>query len=93
MKLTTMIVTALLTLSTSAMAADPITHLSVASIKQTLTQEQIQDELRDWYKNELTQVEQRAQKMSDRAPIEARRQYVKQSIEHEYQTMKTEFGL
>lgn len=93
MKLSTIISSALLMLSTSVSAADPITQLSVASIKQTLTQVQINTVLDAWYKEELSHIEQHAHKLSDRAPIEARRQLVKQSIESEYKALKTEFGL
>lgn len=83
----------LLTLSAHTLASDPIAHLSATSIKQTLTSEQIQQSLHHWYMDELSQVEEQAQNISDRIPINIRRVFVTQTIDSEYEALKTEFGL
>ncbi len=76
---------ALTTLSASmnVSAESAIEALSVESIKATLTPEQIQLTLNQWKKDELRHMELRAQRISDKAPIEARRAIAKSQIEQE----------
>ncbi|WP_373958298.1 hypothetical protein [Vibrio gigantis] len=82
-----------LALSMNASAASAIDALSIESIKATLTPEQIQQSLNQWKENELKQIESRAQNISDRAPIEARRQLVKSQVEQEYKQTAKALGL
>ncbi|MBB1463613.1 hypothetical protein H5300_09840 [Vibrio sp. SG41-7] len=82
-----------LTLSMNVSAASAIDALSVESIKATLTPEQIQQSLNQWKERELKQLETRAQAISDRAPIEARRELVKSQIEQEYKQTAKALGL
>ncbi|EHH1035577.1 hypothetical protein J7H95_002337 [Vibrio parahaemolyticus] len=91
--ITRIITLAALTLSMNASADSAIDALNVESMKATLTPEQIQQSLNQWKKNELKQVESRAQNISDRAPIEARRELVKSQIEQEYKQTAQALGL
>lgn len=91
--ITKVITLAALTLSMNVSAASAIDALSVESIKATLTPEQIQQSLNQWKKGELNQLESRAQAISDRAPIEARRELVKSQIEQEYKQTAQALGL
>jgi hypothetical protein len=91
--ITKVITLAALTLSMNVSAASAIDALRVESIKATLTPEQIQQSLNQWKEGELKQVESRAQNISDRAPIEARRELVKAQIEHEYKQTAQALGL
>lgn len=91
--ITNVISLAALTLSMNVSAASAIDVLSVESIKATLTPEQIQQSLNQWKKGELNQLESRAQAISDRAPIEARRELVKSQIEQEYKQTAQALGL
>ena len=84
---------AALTLSMNVSAASAIDALSVESIKATLTPEQVQQSLNQWKEGELNQLELRAQAISDRAPIEARRELVKSQIEQEYKQTAQALGL
>lgn len=68
-------------------------HLSIETIKQELTPAQIEVTLKQWKAEELTDLEQKAQAISDRAPIEARREMVKQQINQEYKQALITFGL
>ncbi|HIF9213473.1 TPA: hypothetical protein ACX6QX_002788 [Photobacterium damselae] len=87
------IVIASVVLSTDIFAKSAIEHLSIETIKQELTPAQIEQALEQWKTKELTNLEQKAQAISDHAPIEARREMVKQQINQEYkQTLKV-FGL
>jgi hypothetical protein len=91
--ITKVITLAALTLSMNVSATDALNTLSVESIKATLTPEQIQQSLNQWKENQLKQVESRAQNISDRAPIEARREMVKAQIEQEYKQTAKALGL
>lgn len=91
--ITKVITLAALTLSMNVSAASAIDALSVESIKATLTPEQIQQTLDQWKEDELKQLETRAQAISDRAPIEARRELVKSQIEQEYKQIAKALGL
>ncbi|MDP2588402.1 hypothetical protein Q8W41_02720 [Vibrio splendidus] len=91
--ITKVITLAALTLSMNVSAASAIDALSVESIKATLTPEQIQQSLNQWKEDELKQLETRAQAISDRAPIEARRELVKSQIEQEYKQTAKALGL
>ncbi|WP_215408415.1 hypothetical protein [Vibrio gigantis] len=82
-----------LTLSMNVSAASAIDALSAESIKATLTPEQIQQSLNQWKENQLKQVDSRAQNISDRAPIEARRELVKAQVEQEYKQTAKALGL
>ncbi|CAK1972934.1 conserved exported hypothetical protein [Vibrio crassostreae] len=82
-----------LALSMNVSAASAIDALSIELIKATLTPEQIQQSLNQWKENELKQIESRAQNISDRAPIEARRQLVKSQVEQEYKQTAKALGL
>ena len=84
---------AALTLSMNVSAASALHALSVESIKATLTPEQIQQSHKQWKEGELNQLESRAQSISDRAPIEARRELVKSQIEQEYKQTAKALGL
>ncbi|HAS6216563.1 TPA: hypothetical protein I7172_16845 [Vibrio vulnificus] len=87
------IVIASVVLSTDIFAKSAIEYLSIETIKQELTPAQIEQALEQWKTKELTNLEQKAQAISDHAPIEARREMVKQQINQEYkQTLKV-FGL
>lgn len=91
--ITKVITLAALTISMNASASSAIDALSVESIKTTLTPVQIQQSLNQWKENQLEQVELRAQNISDKAPIEARRELVKSQIEQEYKQTAKAFGL
>ncbi|MEC7308045.1 hypothetical protein [Vibrio crassostreae] len=91
--ITKVITLAALTLSMNVSAASAIDTLNVESIKATLTPEQIQQSLNHWKEGELKQLESRAQAISDRAPIEARRELVKSQIEQEYKQTVKALGL
>ncbi|OOX29510.1 hypothetical protein BJL85_15725 [Vibrio parahaemolyticus] len=79
--------------SVSAFAKSPLDQLSVEAIKQTLTPEQIEQVLEQWRTEELKHIEQKARAISDRAPIEARREFVEQQINREYKQALITFGL
>ena len=80
-------------LSTNVFAESAIERLSIETIKQELTPAQIEVTLKQWKAEELTDLEQKAQAISDRAPIEARREMVKQQINQEYKQALNAFGL
>ena len=87
------VVIASVVLSTNVFAESAIEHLSIETIKQDLTPAQIEVTLKQWKAEELTDLEQKAQAISDRAPIEARREMVKQQINQEYKQALITFGL
>ena len=87
------IVIASVVLSTNVFAESAIERLSVETIKQELTPAQIELTLKQWKTEELTNLEQKAQAISDLAPIEARREMVKQQINQEYKQALIAFGL
>ncbi|HDZ5414935.1 TPA: hypothetical protein RTK63_000351 [Vibrio harveyi] len=87
------IVIASVVLSTNVFAESAIERLSIETIKQELTPAQIERALEQWKAEELTDLEQKAQAISDRAPIEARREMVKQQINQEYNQALNAFGL
>ena len=87
------IVIASVVLSTNVFAESAIERLSVETIKQELTPAQIELTLKQWKTEELTNLEQKAQAISDLAPIEARREMVKQQINQEYKQALIVFGL
>ncbi|MCG9786460.1 hypothetical protein L1D61_04830 [Vibrio mediterranei] len=87
------IVIASVVLSTSVFAESAIERLSIETIKQDLTPTQIERALEQWKAEELTDLEQKAQAISDRAPIEARREMVKQQINQEYKQALITLGL
>ncbi|CAK1758455.1 conserved exported hypothetical protein [Vibrio crassostreae] len=91
--ITKIITLASLTISMNVSAASAINALSIESIKATLTSEQIQQSLNQWKESQLKRVESRAQNISDRAPIEARRELVESQIEQEYKQTAKAFGL
>lgn len=82
-----------LPLSLSVFADTAITNVSVDTIKQTMTPEQIRQSLDNQKANEMTQIEAKAQAISDRAPIEARRELAKAQIEQEYSRTSKALGL
>lgn len=87
------IVIASVVLSTNVFAESAIERLSIETIKQELTPAQIERALEQWKAEELTGLEQKAQAISDRAPIEARREMVKQQINQKYKQALITFGL
>ncbi|MBE4038289.1 hypothetical protein HJ123_15055 [Vibrio parahaemolyticus] len=87
------IVIASVVLSTNVFAESAIESLSIETIKQELRPAQIEHALEQWKAEELTDLEQKAQAISDRAPIEARREMVKQQINQEYKQALITFGL
>ncbi|HCG6610695.1 TPA: hypothetical protein NJ339_004851 [Vibrio parahaemolyticus] len=87
------IVIASVVLSTNVFAESAIERLSIETIKQELTPAQIERALEQWKAEELTDLEQKAQAISDRAPIEARREMVKQQINQKYKQALITFGL
>ncbi|EGU0166228.1 hypothetical protein JFQ74_002042 [Vibrio parahaemolyticus] len=87
------IVIASVVLSTNVFAESAIERLSVETIKQELTPAQIELTLKQWKTEELTNLEQKAQAISDLAPIEARREMVKQQINQGYKQALIAFGL
>lgn len=91
--ITKVIALAAFTLSMNVSAASAIDALSVESIKATLTPEQVQQSLNHWKEGELKQLETRTQAISDRAPIEARRELVESQIEQEYKQTAKALGL
>ncbi|MGY6496210.1 hypothetical protein [Vibrio parahaemolyticus] len=82
-----------LSASMNVSAESAIEALSLESIKATLTPEQIQLTLNQWKKDELKHLELRAQRISDKAPIEARREIAKSQIEQEYKQTARALGL
>ncbi len=93
MKITTLVSATLLALSTSAAASDAIQQLSVTSIKHTMSPQQIQTELDSWYQSELANVDETANRMSDRVPLIVRKQQAKDKLEQQYANLKADFGL
>jgi acyl carrier protein phosphodiesterase len=93
MKLTTIVSATLLALSASTIASDAIQQLSVTSIKHTLSPQQIQAELDNWYQSELTNVDEVANRMSDRVPLIVRKQQARDRLEQQYANLKADFGL
>ncbi|MEF1288581.1 hypothetical protein [Vibrio sp. M260118] len=93
MRITTLVSATLLALSTSAAASDAIQQLSVTSIKHTLSPQQIQAELDSWYQSELANVDEVANRMSDRVPLIVRKQQAKDKLEQQYANLKADFGL
>jgi hypothetical protein len=91
--ITKIITLAVLSLSMNVSATSAIDALSIESIKATLTPVQIQQSLNQWKENELKQIESHAQNISDRAPIEARRELVESQIEQEYKQTAKALGL
>ncbi|MBT0115546.1 hypothetical protein H7696_11010 [Vibrio alginolyticus] len=87
------VVIASVVLSTNVFAESAIERLCIETIKQELTPAQIEVTLKQWKAEELTDLEQKAQAISDRAPIEARREMVKQQINQEYKQALNAFGL
>ncbi|WP_182037005.1 hypothetical protein [Vibrio diabolicus] len=87
------VVIASVVLSTNVFAESAIERLSIETIKQELTPAQIEVTLKQWKAEELTDLEQKAKAISDRAPIEARREMVKQQINQEYKQALNAFGL
>ncbi|MDN3683556.1 hypothetical protein [Vibrio sinaloensis] len=87
------IVIASVVLSTNVFAESAIERLSIETIKQELKPAQIEQALEQWKAEELTDLEQKAQAISDYAPIEARRKMVKQQINQEYKQALNAFGL
>ncbi|MFG6245683.1 hypothetical protein [Vibrio diabolicus] len=87
------IVIASVVLSTNVFAESAIERLSIETIKQELKPDQIEQALEQWKAEELTDLEQKAQAISDHAPIEARREMVKQQINQEYKQALITFGL
>lgn len=87
------IVIASVVLSTNVVAESAIERLSIETIKQELTPAQIERALEQWKLEELNGLEQKAQAISDRAPIEARRELVKQQIDQEYKQTLIMFSL
>ncbi|WP_215404089.1 hypothetical protein [Vibrio gigantis] len=82
-----------LTISINVSADSAIDTLNIESIKATLTPKQIRQSLNQWKMNELKQLESRARSISDRAPIEARRELVKSQIEQEFKLTAQALGL
>lgn len=82
-----------LTASITAMAGSAIDVVNIEAIKQTLTQEQIQQSLNQWRLEELTSLESRAQNMSDKVPLEVRRRLAKEQIEMRYKEGAKLLGL
>ncbi|MEL7293131.1 MAG: hypothetical protein AAGJ67_14580 [Pseudomonadota bacterium] len=93
MKLTTIVSATLLALSASTIANDVIQQLSVTSIKHTLSPPQIQAELDSWYQSELANVDEVANRMSDRLPLIVRKQQARDRLEQKYANLKADFGL
>ncbi|KLN64481.1 hypothetical protein [Vibrio sp. VPAP30] len=93
MRITTLVSATLLALSTSAAASDAIQQLSVTSIKHTLSPQQIQAELDSWYQSELANVDEVANRMSDRVPLIVRKQQAKDKLEQQYANLKADFRL
>ncbi|ELI6429783.1 TPA: hypothetical protein P0E23_002804 [Vibrio harveyi] len=80
-------------LSTNVFAESAIEHLSIETIKQEFTPAQIERVLDQWKADELTYLEQKALTISDHAPIETRREMVKQQINQEYKQALITLGL
>ncbi|HGS5467398.1 TPA: hypothetical protein ACMDUM_000921 [Vibrio parahaemolyticus] len=82
-----------LTLSFNTLAQSATEALSMAVVKENLSKHQIQQTLDVWKADALTHIEARAQAISDRAPIEARRDMAKRQIEDEYNQAAKQLGL
>ncbi len=95
MKVTSHISILALLFSTAAMASSPIEALSVETIKQTLTNEQIQAKLDQWKAKEIARIEATPiiQIMNDGAPQGARQQLAKQQVEQKYNFYIRELNL
>lgn len=93
MKVTIVVSAALLMISANVSASDAITQLSVASIKQTLSQEQIESKLNSWYQNELMNIDATASSVNDRVPLIVRKRQARESLEQQYANLKTKFDL
>ncbi|EKO3914949.1 hypothetical protein GI293_000075 [Vibrio fluvialis] len=82
-----------LTLSFNTLAQSATEALSMTIVKENLSKQQIQQTLDAWKADALTHIEARARFISDRAPIEARRDMVKRQIEDEYNQAAKQLGL
>lgn len=91
--ITTTIAFIALMFSVNTMAYNAIETVNIKTIKHTLTPEQIQLSLNQWKASELANLESIAQSMSDKVPLEARRELAKERIEMEYKQSATALGL
>lgn len=82
-----------LTLSFNVLAQSATEALNMAVVKESFSKHQIQQTLDAWKADALTHIEARAQAISDRAPIEARRDMAKRQIEDEYNQAAKQLGL
>lgn len=82
-----------LTLSFNVLAQSATEALNMAIVKESFSKHQIQQTLDAWKADALTHIEARAQAISDRAPIEARRDMAKRQIEDEYNQVAKQLGL
>ncbi|GEM79126.1 hypothetical protein [Vibrio superstes] len=76
-----------LSLSCNALATNALDSLSIESIKQNMSAEQIQMTLDEWKEQQLSMVEQKVEAMSDSAPYIERKKYVMLRIEQEYDNL------
>ncbi|HCG7112431.1 TPA: hypothetical protein NJ328_001261 [Vibrio parahaemolyticus] len=79
--------------SFNATATDTISTVNIEAIKSTLTPEQIQPLLNNWKSQELANIESRAKNMTDKVPLEARRDIAKSQIDTEYKQAAKTLGL
>ncbi|MEZ9851351.1 hypothetical protein FCV82_07930 [Vibrio breoganii] len=82
-----------LTLSFNTMATNALDSLSIESIKQNMTTEQIQSVLDDWKAEQLSLVERKVEAMSDTAPYIERKKYVLLRIDQKYNNLNKALGL
>lgn len=87
------IVIAFATLSINAYAANAMESLSIETIKQTLTKDQIELVLDAWKHERLVNLEQETLLISDKIPAGSRDEMLKTQIEYEYNKMAKALGL
>lgn len=80
-------------LAIPAQAQSALGHVSAESIKSTLSRSQIEQSLEQWKQNQFALLEKKADAISHKAPIEARRELAKKRIEREYNQMTKVLGL
>lgn len=88
-----LIVVAFAAISMNAFATSALESLSVETIKQTMTTEQIEVALDKWKSEKLADIRWQAPLISERAPAEAKTDMLKAQVEREYNQMVKDLGL
>lgn len=80
-------------LSMNAFATSAMNNLSIESIKQTLTKDQIEVVLNKWKNERLTDIKSGASLSTGQIPAGSRDQMLRAQVEYEYQKIAKSLGL